>query len=252
VQLNSLPSEKEPSTAKEPFRRKTTNGSGKRSSRRRLWFWGGIVAVVAACGAYFLLHSGIDLSEVRERLMAMNPVATLAALAALPLVGFSVVIVYLVIGAKFGLWIGGLVITGLTAFHLVVSHWIARTLLGRPLRRLLQKYQDKVAELPPGDGPAIAATMALIPGIPYFARNYMLGLSGIALKRYFWVCLPIYVIRSYVTLSLGDMADGVDRQKLIVLAIIYVVKLAICALLLRRISQHLKQKRDPRPKETRA
>ena len=97
--------------------------------------------------------------------------------------------------------------------------------------------------MPAGAERAVAAIVALVPGPPYFLRNYGLALTGMALRRYFAVCLIIYTARSYVTLALGDLGADPSRKGLLWLGAIFIVKVAICAWLIRRI--RLKMRRTP-------
>jgi uncharacterized membrane protein YdjX (TVP38/TMEM64 family) len=165
----------------------------------------------------------------------VDPVLTLVLMAVLPLAGFSIGVVYVVAGLKFGLAGGGLAIACVTAVHLIGTHWIARSFLREPLRRFLARRNYRLPEAPKGAEKSLAAMVALVPGAPYFLRNYALGLSGIPLRRYFWVCLAIYTARSYVTLALGDLGAEPEWNGFLWLAGIFAIKLAVCAVLIRRI-----------------
>lgn len=191
-------------------------------------------------------------SGVRELLLNLNPAATVAAMAVLPLFGFSIAAVYVIAGAKFGFWGGGAVIFGITAFHLLACHGISQGLLRDRLERWLAGHRKHFPHVPEGEEVSVSAMVALLPAVPYFAKNYLLALSGIPLRTYFSLCLPIYVIRSYVTLSLGDLAGAWSTRKLMVLAAVYVVKLSICVWLFERIRRrikaaHARQSRDATP-----
>ncbi len=199
--------------------------------------------VVAATLVTLALEYGWwgDLIRVMDR---VNPVLTIVLMALLPLAGFSIGVVYVVAGLKFGLWGGGLVIVGVTAVHLLGTHWIVRSFLRGPIQRFLEKRNYRLPEAPEGAEQSLAAMVALVPGPPYFLRNYALALSGIPLKRYFWVCLGVYTVRSYVTLALGDLGGDPSRTGIIWLGGIFATKLAICALLIRRIrKKHLEMKK---------
>lgn len=161
-------------------------------------------------------------------------------MATLPVTGFSVGVIYLVAGAKFGPLLGGVAVAGATACHLVLTHWISRSFLRAPLLRLLERRGHRLPEIPAGENGAVSVMAALVPGVPYFARNYLLALSGIPLRTYFWICLPIYVARSYVTIFLGDLSGDPSRQRLVVLVLVYVAKLAVCAYLLARLRKRYK------------
>jgi uncharacterized membrane protein YdjX (TVP38/TMEM64 family) len=177
----------------------------------------------------------VDWEALQDRIERLDSVATIAVMALLPLVGFSISVVYLVAGAKFGVSGGLLVIAGVTAFHLLACHGIARTFLRRPMERLLKWRNHRLPEIPKGAEASLAVMAALVPGLPYFARNYLLALAGIPLRTYFWICLPLYVARSCLVLFLGDFGTNPSRKSLIILGSVYAVKLAVCAYLFARV-----------------
>lgn len=197
-----------------------------------------IAAAVVALG--LALGSQLGWSHLQEELTQLDPVLAILAMALLPLFGFSIAVVYVVAGAKFGFWMGGLIITGITAFHLVASHWIGRSFLRRSLERVLARHRHHLPGFPASENRSVALMAALIPGPPYFARNYLLALTNIPLRVYFWICLPVYVVRSYVTLSLGDLSLNLTGEKLAVLVGVYLIKLAICGYLLHRLRRRLR------------
>lgn len=159
----------------------------------------------------------------------------LALVSILPLFGFSISITYLVIGAVFGGWPGMAVVGGITAVHLAGSHWIARSFLRAPLQRYLKRRKMKLPMLPAGEEWAVALMTALVPGLPYFVRNYLLALSGIPLRIYFPVCWPVYVFRSMLVIFLGDFSGGFSLQRAGILATVLAVKVGICAYLFHRL-----------------
>jgi uncharacterized membrane protein YdjX (TVP38/TMEM64 family) len=110
-----------------------------------------------------------------------------------------------------------------------------------PLQRFLKRRNHSLPHAPEGEYASIAAMAALVPGLPYFSRNYLLALTDIPLRVYFWVCLPIYVVRSYMVILLGDIGMDVNRKTLAILIGVYVLKLSICGYLLWRIRRRMKQ-----------
>lgn len=190
--------------------------------------------------AVVVWYADFDWARIPQTIAALNPFLVFALMATLPVAGFSVGVIYLVAGAKFGPLVGGIAVAGATAAHLLLTHWISRSFLRGPMQRYLARKHHRLPEIPPGENAAVAAMAALVPGIPYFIRNYLLALSGMPLRTYFWICLPIYVARSYVTIFLGDLSGDPDGRRLAVLATVYAVKLAICALLLAHLRRRAK------------
>lgn len=231
-----------PDTDASSFLRKDRKIPDGKGGKNRRWILAAALLAVVAVTA-FTLFSEVEWSEMIKAMEQLDPVLTIVLMAVLPLVGFSVGVVYVIAGAKFGMIAGGAVIVGITLVHLVATHWIARSFLRKPLERFLTKRDYKLPDALKGEERQLAAMVALVPGPPYVLRNYALALSGIPLRSYFWVCVLIYSIRSYVTLALGDLGVDISGRKLVWLGVIYAVKLTICALLLRHIRHHYRERK---------
>ena len=204
----------------------------RRLRDRRLWI---AVCVILVVAAVFALHTRISWTYLHTALLKLSPTATIAAMAVLPLFGFSIVAVDVITGAKFGFWIGSAVIAGVTAFHLLASYAIARGFLRAPLQRWLARHRERIPHMAATDEIALALLIALVPGPPYFARNYMLALSEVPLRLYFWVVTPLYLARGLVTLSVGDLTGSISRSKIIILGSVYLVKLVVTVVVVKRL-----------------
>lgn len=207
------------------------------------------VAAAAALGAAVWIGVRLDWPAIQAGLERLNPVLLLTAMALLPLAGFSIVAVYLVAGARFGPWVGGGVVAGVTLVHLVLAHVIARSLLRGWIERMVTRRGHRLPDLEHGQRGAeapVVAIGALVPGLPYVVRNYLLGLSGARLRVTLCVCLPIYVARAYLVILLGDLTSDWSLRSFGVIAAVFAVKLAICAVLLRWLQQRY-GRRQQRP-----
>lgn len=202
--------------------------------RRRHVGWAiAAVLVVAAAVAAFVYFTDFEFSTITASITdfigGLNPALVLPMMAVLPVVGFPISVVYLFAGARFGPWGGGLVVAAITLFHFLATHAIARSFLRGPIQRFVERRHKKLPEIPADEHAAVAVIIGLLPGIPYFIRNYVLALSGIRLRTYIWVCLPIYVARSYVTILLGDLSSDPSRRALFTLISVDVLKVVVCA-----------------------
>lgn len=207
-----------------------------------MWLAGGMVALAIAVTVIWLVQADFDWKAIPRAMDKLNTGVLLGLTATLPLAGFPISIVYLLLGGRFGP-IGGLgMVAAITAFHLVATHWIARSFLREPLQNILKKRDHKIPTVAPGENAAVAAVVMLAPGIPYFIRNYVLALSGIPLRIYFWIALPVHVLRSYVALFIGDFDGKPSRSGWIFLVCFYVTKLAIFALIAWRLRVRHKRK----------
>jgi uncharacterized membrane protein YdjX (TVP38/TMEM64 family) len=212
----------------------------KTKSMRGRWWLGALLLAVALAGVVVWVRGGFRLQDVTTTIAGFNPIVVFILMATLPVAGFSVSIMYLVAGMKFGPLLGGALVAAATAVHLLATHWICQTVLRGPLQRYLAKRNHRLPHVPEGENASVAAMAALVPGLPYFARNYLLALTDVPLPVYFWVCLPIYVVRSFVAIMLGDLGTQPDRKTLMILVGVYAVKLSICAYLIWRIRRRIR------------
>lgn len=212
----------------------------KQILRRRGW---SLLALALGAGLLVVLYLRSDFSVERltNSIAEFNPFIVFLLMAILPVGGFSIGVIYLVAGIKFGPIFGGVAVAGATAVHLLASHWICQTMLRERLQRLLKRRNHSLPHVPEGENASVAAMAALVPGLPYFSRNYLLALTDVPLRVYFWVCLPIYVVRSYIVILLGDLGMDVNRRTLAILIVVYVLKLAICGYLIWRIRRRFKK-----------
>ncbi|MDB6167410.1 MAG: associated Golgi protein [Verrucomicrobia bacterium] len=206
--------------------------------RRDFILWGSLLVALGGALIVFALSGHFSLTAIAEAISGLNPVLVIGLMAILPLAGFSISVVYLVVGARFGPIAGLPVVIGVTAFHLLATYWLTRSFLRGPLERFLARRGHHLPAVLPGEHAEICVLGTLVPGIPYFARNYLLALTDAPLKTYFWVCLAVHVTRSYVAIMVGDLAGNPNRTQLLVLAAVYAVKLSLCAFIVWRLRIH--------------
>lgn len=212
-------------------------GGGKKQKRALGWLAAGVVLGVVAV-VFLILHTDLEWVMITDVLHRLDPLAMLPLMAILPIFGFPISVVYLFAGLRFGPVWGGVVVAGVTAVHLVGTYVVGRSFLRKPLERYIERRHAKLPQVPDDEQAPVAVIGGLVPGLPYFVRNYILVLAGLRLRIFFWVCLPIYVARSYVTILLGDMGSDPTRNKLIFLVVVDVLKVAICALVIWRLRVH--------------
>lgn len=211
---------------------------GRVRKKNLKWILSAVALVLLAAAAAFLFLRDFEWQRITDAINRLHPAAVLPFMAILPVFGFPIMFVYLFAGARFGPLVGGLVVAGVTAVHLLASYFIARSFLRGPVERFIERRHHHLPQVPPDEGPAVALVAALVPGLPYVVRNYALALAGVRLRVYFWVCLPVYVARSYVSILLGDLSSDPSRRGLIIIVVIDAIKVVICALVIAWLRQH--------------
>lgn len=227
-------------------------GAGRaRKFRPRQWLW--LLAALVGLGALIavVLSQHFDWSAVNREIAGFNSGLVILLMALLPLVGFPISLVYLMAGARFGPWLGLPVVVLVTAVHLLGTYWIARSFLRGPLERFLARRNYRLPHVPEGESGGVCLLAALVPGPPYFARNYLLALTDIPFRIYFWVCLTVYVVRSVVAIMIGDLASDPDTGQLLLLVGVYLLKLSICAYVVWRLRRAHKRRTEAKSKGSR-
>lgn len=200
-----------------------------------------VLALLVAGLVAVLAFSEFDWKSVPDLLEEVNRPVALLVMAVLPIVGFPISAVYLAAGALFGPAVGGLVVTAITAIHVLATYGLAHSVLRKPILKAQRKWHEKLPVVPEGEYATLVAMIVIVPGLPYIARNCLLVLSGVPLRYLVVVALPLYVARSYVTIFLGNLGNHPSQRALIILGAVFVVKLAISGMLFLRLKHRVRK-----------
>src|SRR5687768_5741020 len=155
----------------------------------------GAVIVAGVVVIWFALPRwGLSADMFYKAVRSAHGVLVFAAMTILPVFGFSIGIVYVVAGAKFGISLGLINVALATVVHIVASHWIAKSFLRERVEKLLAKRNYHLPNLLEREEASVVLLTALIPGVLYAMRNYLLGLAAVRLRTCLWVCVPVYTI----------------------------------------------------------
>jgi uncharacterized membrane protein YdjX (TVP38/TMEM64 family) len=212
-----------------------------------------IVAIVILAALSGLLWvawyvAGIGPRELHQKFAGAPALPIALLIGILPIFGVSVGLAYVAAGARFGAGLGLLIVACATALHLVASYWIARSYLKDALHALLQRRDYCVRPVPEQGKVSLALFIALVPGLPYAVRNYLLPLAEVPFRIYFGICFPVYVVRSSVAIFLGELSGNFNWTKASLLGGLFLLKLIVCAHALKRLGRtwHIGAFRRPR------
>ncbi len=187
---------------------------------KRLVIVGGIAAVMAGffifdLGQYFTL-AYIKESQARfQSLYGEHPVRVIAVymllyvcVTALSLPGAAVLT--LAGGALFGLLVGTVIVSFASTIGATLACVVARFLL----RDWVQgKFGDKLSAVNEGvrkEGAFYLFTMRLIPAIPFFVINLLMGLTRMPLRTFFWVSQVGMLAGTIVYVNAGKELGKID------------------------------------------
>lgn len=178
-----------------------------------------IIASLVCLAVVALFIWLVDLKSLHDKAASLNGWVVLAMIAILPLFGAPLSFLYVIGGAKFGHTWGLAVAVGSIGFHLAGSWWIGHSILRRPLDALFRKFNYKKPQIPEGEAVPICLLIALVPGIPYAVKNYMMVLGGARFKPYFWTCLPAHFFTATPGILFGDFSGSMTKPKIIFLCV---------------------------------
>lgn len=198
-------------------------------------FWIVSIVCVVIC---IIVFSFVDTKALHAWAKNVPAWLVFAFMALLPLVGVPVSFLYVIGGARFGT-IGGLIAAAFAiAINLLLTYWLTKTVLHRPIAAFFKKTKYKMPQVPDGEYVSVSLLTALVPGLPYTAKNYLLVLAGVPFKYFFWVCLPAHFVHATLGILFGDMTKDLTKGKIIFLIVYGIVLTLLC----RRVVKRLKAK----------
>lgn len=189
-----------------------------------------IVAVVFLAGIYVLSRS-LTIASVHACANRLNGPLAFLLLTILPLLGFPVSVLHVTAGIRFGVARG----LGLVALSILIQLLASYGLVHWRESYFQRRFRKIRAEIPSGAHGAVALFTLLIPGVPYFAKNYVLPVIGIPLRTYLALGFPIHVVQSVIAVVLGDQSDHLTSLRITVMVVYYAVTLAATWWAFRRV-----------------
>jgi len=205
--------------------------------RRKLLTLGGFAL---GCVALVLVYRQIDVAALHRRAEGVNGVVVFALMTLLPLVGFPVSVTHAVAGVRFGLPLG----IALVSLSIVLQLLASYALVKAAPRFFAQRLASLRARLPRTAHTPLTLFTMLLPGVPYFAQNYVLPLAGVPLGTYLRWSIPIHIARSIVGIAFGDMSGDLTPARLAGFAAYAVFITVACTWSFRRLQRRMK---DPPP-----
>ncbi len=189
-----------------------------------------IVAALLLAGIYFLSRT-FSITAVHAYANRLNGPLAFLLLIILPLLGFPVSILHVTAGIRFGVARGLILVALSILIQLLASyglvHW-RESYFQRRFRKIR-------AQIPIGAHGAVTLFTLLIPGVPYFAKNYVLPVIGVPLRTYLALGFPIHLVQSVIAVVLGDQSDHLTSWRITVMVVYYAVTLAASWWAFRRV-----------------
>jgi len=135
-----------------------------------------------------------------------RPIVFIALMASLPIVGFPLSLFLILAGIKFGIFHALLITTFLMPLHLLISFFLANSLLRPYLEALMVRLDHPLPEIPEGRTVLYTALFYAIPVAPYSLKNYLLAMTGTPLRYYLSLGWGIQLTMAVPFIGLGKSA----------------------------------------------
>lgn len=189
-----------------------------------------LIGVPLIAGFCWLSHA-IDLDTVHAYAEKLNGFVAFALLTILPLLGFPVTILHVSAGIKFGRGLG----IALVALSILLQVLASYALVHWRRKFFEKKFKDVREKIPAGAHAPITLFTLLLPGVPYFAKNYVIPVIGVPLRTFILWALPIHIARSAVSVILGDESNDLTPARITALVLYFVAMLGASWWAFRRI-----------------
>jgi uncharacterized membrane protein YdjX (TVP38/TMEM64 family) len=196
--------------------------------------------VVLGCVALGLLYGKIDVAEVHRRADSINGGLVFALMVILPLIGFPVTVTHAVAGMRFGLGLG----FALAAASIILQMLISFALVKSAPKLFARRLDGLRKRLPKGAYMPVTLFTILIPGVPYFAKNYVLPLIGVPLRTFLLWGAPIHIARSLVGIAFGHMSDDLTPLRITAFVVYFIAVTGACAWAFRRVQVQVRGQRS--------
>jgi uncharacterized membrane protein YdjX (TVP38/TMEM64 family) len=206
--------------------------------------WRSVVVAVVVCVAAALLSRKIDVDTVHEYAARLNGGVAFLLLTLLPLGGFPVTPLHVAVGIRFGVKLGLLLVTASVLLQLLASYALVHLFRDKFARRLEAVRQ----RIPRTAHSSMCLFTMLLPGVPYFAKNYVLPVLGVPLRTYLLICLPIHVARSSVAIIFGDESDELTPGRIAALVAYFAATLLVSWWMFRRLRSQMGKGKTAAPR----
>ena len=149
-----------------------------------------IAAAVVGCLvlAFYLMIRFNLIQQATEIINKSTPAPLfLLLMLVLPLFGVPLSVFIFVLGVKFGIGYGILLLEIIMPLHILASYLIART-VRQPIKNFLVNRKNyHIPEIPENKVAVFSFLFLAVPVLPYAAKNYILPLAGVPFRYCMWL-----------------------------------------------------------------
>lgn len=177
-----------------------------------------LLMLILSVGLY---HEQVTLYWQKLQQGQTHPAGLIAAYVILPIIGFPIMPLLILLGVRFNALYGIIIMTLTMPFHLAVSYWLVHTHIQTWIRRQAESRAIRIPKIPEKHRFRFAFLFMALPGLSYSLKNYLLPMSGLSFFP-FLVCgwLP-QALLSVPFVIMGAAATQYSLIMIGILALVY-------------------------------
>lgn len=194
--------------------------------KRLVLILGGLAVLGGALGLLALeMDLKTQMTHCLDYVRSEGAAVFFIAMAVLPLFGMPLSAFVLSAGPVFGPTLGPGVVIGCglaaLAVNVSLSYWFAAFALRPWMERLIAWLGYGVPRLPEGRHWEFTLVLRVVPGVPFFLQNYLLGLARVRFGVYLPVSLAVPTVHLSIAVLAGDALARGDKGKLIIAGVLF-------------------------------
>jgi uncharacterized membrane protein YdjX (TVP38/TMEM64 family) len=184
-----------------------------------------VCGVLVCLGLVYLWAGCPDFRELFRYIKSpgIHPAALLFAFFILPVFGFPISVLLVLLGLRFGT-VGGIAAMFLIIpLHLAVSFFLARSVFGELIKKLAGEKRVQKLQVPEHRHLEFSFVFMAVPGLSYAMKNYLLPLSGVRFRYYFFIGWLVQGLMGIPFVILGKVPTDWDPGLIFVAVLIFVL-----------------------------
>ncbi|MCF8068405.1 MAG: VTT domain-containing protein [Desulfobacterales bacterium] len=166
-----------------------------------------VTLIIALGAAIIFFHEDIQSGLLLLKSDRTHPAVIIFSFLVLPAIFFPVSVLLVLIGLRFGVIWGIVIMFLLIPAHLFFSYFLIRRVFHDRLEWLARKKNFGILNIPKGRHIKFGILFMVVPGLPYTIKNYLLPLSGISFRHYFWISWLTQGVMGIPFIVLGEAAS---------------------------------------------
>lgn len=200
----------------------TSNLIGRAAKHRKAL----VFCCVLICLGLVYLSAGLpDFRELFQYIKnpSIHPAALLSAFFILPVFGFPVSVLLILLGLRFGTLMGLVSMLLIMPLHLAVSFSVTRFVLGKWIKKIAGESRVRRLQVPEHRHLEFSFLFMAVPGLSYAMKNYLLPLSGVKFRYYFFLGWLVQGVMGIPFVILGKASMEWNPRLIFSLVLIFVL-----------------------------